>query len=84
MGPHTTGSLKGGKSQFSYHVNEKELVLDAAAYADKAGLWDGSKAKIVFDKPIGVHAGTGQPTNVLNIYKTKTGFVHGAPGTPSG
>lgn len=84
MAPHTTDSLAGGKSQFLYHINEKELVLDAAAYADKANLWVGNKAKVVFDRPIGVHGETGQPTNVLNIYKTDSGFIHAAPGSPGG
>jgi hypothetical protein len=65
-----------------YRVNASELTLDAAAYADNAGLWVGNKAKIVFDRPIGIHAGTGQPTNVLNIYRTNTGFIHAAPGSP--
>ncbi len=89
MAKHTTGSLKDGKSQFLYHVNEKELVLDAAAYADHTQLWASNKpgefackAKIVFDRPIGVHAETGQLTNVLNLYRTKKGLVHGCPGSP--
>jgi RHS repeat-associated protein len=82
MAPHTTGSLKAGKSQFLAGVNEKQLVLDAAAMADKAGLWVGNKAKVVFDQPIGVHAGTGELTNTINVYRTDTGFVHGAPGSP--
>jgi hypothetical protein len=82
MQPHLTGSLAAGKSQFMYRVNSSELTLDAAAYADQAGLWVGNKAKVVFDRPIGVHAGTGEPTNVLNIYRTQTGFIHAAPGTP--
>jgi hypothetical protein len=79
---HTTGSLAGGKSQFLYRVNERQLVLDAAAYADEAGLWVGNKAKVTLDNPIGVHAGSGELTNVVNIYRSKSGFVHGAPGTP--
>ncbi|XYH97996.1 RHS repeat-associated core domain-containing protein [Sorangium sp. So ce1128] len=85
MAPHTVGSLADGRSQFFYHVNEKQLVLDAAAYADDASLWtgsNGSKARVVFDDFIGVHAETGQRTNVLNLYRTETGFVHGAPGSP--
>lgn len=57
-------------------------MLDAASYADEAGLWVGSKAKVVFDSPIGVHAGTGELTNVMNIYRNANGFVHGAPASP--
>jgi hypothetical protein len=82
MAPHTTGNLTAGKSQFLHRVNEKQLTLDAAAYADEANLWVGNKAKVVLDDFIGVHAGTGQQTNVINIYRTKTGYVHAAPGTP--
>ncbi|KYG00644.1 hypothetical protein BE21_57195 [Sorangium cellulosum] len=85
MAPHTAGSLADGRSQFLYGVNEKQLVLDAAAYADEANLWtagNGRKARVVFDDFIGVHYKTGQRTNVLNIYRTDTGFVHGAPGSP--
>ncbi|WP_437570485.1 RHS repeat-associated core domain-containing protein [Sorangium sp. So ce542] len=85
MAPHTAGSLADGRSQFLYGVNEKQLVLDAAAYADEASLWtagNGRKARVVFDDFIGVHYKTGKRTNVLNIYRTDTGFVHGAPGSP--
>ncbi len=60
MQPHLTESLAAGKSQFMYRVNSSELTLDAAAYADQAALWVGNKAKVVFDRPIGVHAGTGE------------------------
>ena len=65
-----------------YRVNEKQLTLDAAAYADEAGLWVGNKAKVVLDDFIGVHTGTGQQTQVLNIYRTDSGFIHAAPGRP--
>ncbi|MBP0036067.1 MAG: hypothetical protein J7524_23385, partial [Roseofilum sp. Belize BBD 4] len=82
MNVHTTGTLALGKSQFLHRVNYQTLVLDAASYADEANLWQGSKAKVVLDRPIGVHASTGQPTNVLNIYRNKNNFVHGAPGSP--
>lgn len=63
-------------------MNERQLTLDAAAYADKAGLWVANKAKVALDEYVGVHAGTGLRTKVLNIYRTKTGHVHAAPGTP--
>lgn len=82
MAAHTTGSLASGKSQFLFRVNEKQLVLDAAAYADNAGLWVGNKARIILDRPIGVHGSSGELTNVLNIYRNKNGFIHGAPGSP--
>ena len=82
MAPHLTGNLASGKSQSFYRLNVQQLTLDAAAYADKAGLWIGNKAKVKFDGPIGVHAGTGKPTSVLNLYRSSTGHVHSAPGTP--
>ena len=82
MAPHLTGNLASGKSQFFYRLNAQQVTLDAAAYADKAGLWVGNKAKVTLDGPIGVHAGTGKPTNVLNLYRSSTGHVHAAPGTP--
>ncbi len=82
MAPHTTGSLAGGKSQFLYRVNEKQLTLDVAAYADDNMAWVGNKAKVIIDDFIGVHAGTGQRTRVMNVYRTDSGFVHGAPGSP--
>ncbi|XXY17781.1 hypothetical protein WME88_57100 [Sorangium sp. So ce216] len=82
MTPHRTGRLAEGKSQFLYHVNDKQLVLDAAAHADDANLWSRNKAVIVFDDFIGVHARTGQRTNVLNLYRTETGLIHDAPGSP--
>ncbi len=85
MAAHTTGSLAGGKSQFLFRLNERQIILDAAAYADKEGLWllsNRSKARVVLNQPIGVVAETGELTNVVNLYRTKTGFVHGAPGTP--
>jgi hypothetical protein len=65
-----------------YRVNANQLTLDAAAYADRAGLWVGSKAKVVLDRPIGVHAGTGEPTCVLNLYRKENGLIHASPGSP--
>jgi RHS repeat-associated protein len=84
MAAHQTGSLVAGKSQFLHNLNASQLVLDAAAVADQQGLWkmtNGSKAKVVFNQPIGV-TGAGTLTNVLNLYRTKTGMVHGSPGSP--
>jgi len=36
---HTTGSTTDGKSQFLFRIDADQAVLDAAAYADEAGLW---------------------------------------------
>lgn len=83
---HTSGATSTGKSQFLFDVDANKAVLDGAAYADKNGLWSNGtygKAKVYIENgPVGVHGGTGQLTNWLNIYKTKTGFVHGAPASP--
>ncbi|MBP7866149.1 MAG: hypothetical protein KA419_09385 [Acidobacteria bacterium] len=81
MAPHTRGSLVQGKSQFLSVINEKELVLNAAAYADRDNLWDErGKAKITYDQPIGVLGESGELTYTLNLYRTETGMVHGSPG----
>jgi hypothetical protein len=82
MQPHLTGSLTGGKSQFIYRVNAKELTLDAAANADQSGRWEGHKAKVRFDRPIGIDARTGELTCVLNVYRTRSGYIHASPGSP--
>lgn len=77
---HMSGNLSAGKSQFFHRVNSRQLTLDAAAYADHAGLWVGNKAKVVLDRPIGVHGGTGVPTSVINVYRNRNGFVYASPG----
>ncbi|MEX2220122.1 MAG: RHS repeat-associated core domain-containing protein [Phycisphaerales bacterium] len=80
MATHQTGSLAQGKSQFLRRLNSDQLVLDGAAFADRAGLWVNNKAQIIISEPIGVHGRTGFLSNVLNIYRTDTGMVHGTPG----
>jgi RHS repeat-associated protein len=83
MEPHLTGSLGQGKSQFLSGVDADRAVLDAAAYADRYGLWKGSKATApVSNGPVGVHGRTGELTNTINVYRNRNGFVHGAPGSP--
>ena len=86
---HTNGTV--GKSQFIYDVDANKAVLDAAAYADEYNLWGPSsknladfadKAKVYVENgPVGV-TGQGELTNYINIYRTKTGYVHGCPGNP--
>ena len=86
---HTDGTP--GKSNFLYNVDANKAVLDAAAYADKYNLWGPStgnpldfpnKAKVYVENgPVGV-TGNGELTNYINIYRTKTGYVHGCPGNP--
>ncbi|MCV6630144.1 MAG: hypothetical protein OIF50_09820 [Flavobacteriaceae bacterium] len=76
--PHTKGNYASGKSQFKHGINADKAVLDAAAYADKYGLWNGNKAK-VFVKDGVVGYSNGKPTQWLNIYRTDKGMVHGSP-----
>ncbi|MGI9650148.1 RHS repeat domain-containing protein [Chryseobacterium sp. RLHN22] len=74
-----------GKSIFYPTVNADEAVLKAAQYAEKNNLWilnNGTKAKIpVLNSNIG-RLSNGQPTNFINVYKSKNNLIHGAPGTP--
>lgn len=81
---HTGRELPAGKSQFLYASEADEITLNAAAYADKTKSWDetGTKAKVVFDNPIGVHRGTGKVTNVVNVYRKQNGTIHGSPSSP--
>jgi hypothetical protein len=77
-----TGSTTSGKSQFLSGVNADKAVLDSAAFADKADLWAGSKAKVYVENgPVGVTGRSGELTDWINVYRTGTGFVHGAPGS---
>ena len=86
---NTDGTV--GKSQFIYDVDANKAVLDAAAYADEYNLWGPSsgnpldfadKAKVFVENgPVGI-TGSGELTNYINIYRTKTGYVHGCPGNP--
>ena len=79
------------KSQFLYNVDANKAVLDAAAYADKYNLWKADsdnvnsfarKAKVpVINGYVGI-TGSGTITNYINVYRTKTGYVHGCPGNP--
>ncbi len=79
---HTSGATTGGKSQFLMRIDADKTTLDAAAYADHWGLWFRNRAKVELDHVIGVHGSSGQLTKVINVYRTETGMVHGAPGTP--
>ena len=79
------------KSQFLYDVDANKAVLDASAYADANNLWEAStgnsidfenKAKVpVTNGYVGV-TGKGELTSYINVYRTKTGYVHGCPGNP--
>jgi hypothetical protein len=81
MAAHKTGSLADGKSQFLSGVDAEKAVLDAAAYADKAGLWVDNTAKVFVENgPVGVIGKNGELTNWINVYRRETGFVHGCPG----
>lgn len=82
--PHTDGNYSTGKSQFKHGVDADKAVLDAAAYADRKGLWIDNKAKVYFnDGEVGYS--NGSPTQWINVYRTDKGMVHGAPtNTPGG
>ena len=79
------------KSQFLYDVDANKAVLDASAYADANDLWEASsgnltdfanKAKVpVTNGYVGV-TGKGELTSYINVYRTKTGYIHGCPGNP--
>lgn len=79
------------KSQFLYHVDANKAVLDASAFADVNNLWMASsgnlagfadKAKVpVTNGYVGV-TGSGELTRYINVYRTKTGHIHGCPGNP--
>ena len=79
------------KSQFLYHVDANKAVLDASAYADANNLWISNsgnindfanKAKVpVVNGYVGV-TGKGDLTTYINVYRTKTGYIHGSPGNP--
>ncbi|MBQ1328262.1 MAG: hypothetical protein IIY49_09555, partial [Eubacterium sp.] len=87
MLPHKNGTM--GKSQFLSDVDAEKAVLDAAEYADKYNLWETNtgnpndfacKAKVYVENgPVGI-TGDGKLTNYINVYRTKTGQVHGCPG----
>ena len=94
MNKHLGGEVQrqaSGKSTFLFDVDADKAVLDAAAYADVNNLWVPSsgnlkdfadKAKVnVINGPVGV-TNSGELTDVINVYRTKTGFVHGSPGNP--
>lgn len=83
MAPHMTGSTTSGKSQFLSGVDADKAVLDAAWYADSNSLWLGNKAKVFVENgPVGISGGTGELTDWLNIYRTRTGFVSVPPVVP--
>jgi hypothetical protein len=82
MKKHVFGGVSG-KSIFYPTFNANEIVLNAAQYADDAGLWiynAGTKAKVpVLNSNIGT-TGLGNPTNIINIYRKSNGMIHGALG----
>ena len=79
------------KSQFLHDIDANKAVLDASAYADANNLWVPSsgnladfanKAKVpVANGYVGV-TGKGELTTYINVYRTKTGYIHGCPGNP--
>lgn len=85
MEPHKTGSYLNQKSQFRSDVDAEKVVLDGAAYADEHDLWEhssGSSAHVPTDVPVGYNGRTGEPSSIVNVYRTRTNYVHGSPGRP--
>ncbi|MER9852209.1 RHS repeat-associated core domain-containing protein, partial [Mesorhizobium sp. M0106] len=86
MIPHKNGSTSFAKSQFRSDIDAEKATLDAAALADEYSLWNQDKAKVqVTNGPVGYTGNTGQPTDVINVYRSvdkETGgfWVHGSPG----
>jgi RHS repeat-associated protein len=80
MDPHKTGTLSLGKSQWLSDVDAETATMDAAFTADLERLWVNNKAKVRADRYIGVLGNSGELTQWINVYRTKTGFVHGSPG----
>ena len=82
MAKHMPITALAGKSRFLSTVDADKAVLDAASFADANNLWQDGKAKVyVTNHPVGVLGRTGELTSWINVYKTRTGFVHGSPGS---
>ena len=66
------------KSQFLYDVDANNLWE-----ASSGNLTDfANKAKVpVTNGYVGV-TGKGELTSYINVYRTKTGYIHGCPGNP--
>lgn len=84
MVPHKSGQTAApAKSQFLARVDAESATLDAAAYADAKKLWKNNRAKVYVENgPVGVVGKTGLLTQWVNVYRTQTGMVHAAPGSP--
>ncbi|MDT3440628.1 hypothetical protein [Pseudofrankia sp. BMG5.37] len=83
MAPHMAGSAGAElKSTFLYHIEAEKITLDAAAYADAAGLWVGNKARVFIDNgPVGVRGQTGELTSWIQV--TRHGqTLHSWPSRP--
>jgi hypothetical protein len=89
MAKHTPGTAPAGKSVFFPGINAEKIVLDAAKIADEQGLWKAtspgafpSVAKVLWPEEVGVTGETQQRTNWINLYRKKSGTLHGSPGNP--
>lgn len=86
---HMYATRRVGASYFNDGEDVERLTLVAAQAADHGDLWvadPGSrhrrKAKIRWDRDVGVHGQTGQPTTIINVYRKRSGTVHISPGSP--
>ncbi len=87
--PHMFETRASGKSYFNEGTDVERLSLEAARAADRNDRWradPGStyrrRAKVSYDHDVGIHARTGQPTRVVNVYRKRSGTIHISPGSP--
>lgn len=84
-GANATGANGLPESEFLPGVDARDIVLDAAQYADaNSSLWyaGGSKAKVPFTGPVGVVGVSRQVTNYVTITRDAKNRVHGWPSQP--
>lgn len=87
---HGVGRTDMDRSVFFPNVDPDRLALDAARRADEQGSWAAarpgdypSKAKVVFEHPVGIHSRTGEPTYTVNVYRRKSRTIRASPGSPA-
>lgn len=89
---HTDGHAPPGRSTFYPGTDLDRLAIEAAQQADHDDLWRASnpadksgdnpaKAKVTFDRDVGVIGSTGQSTRIVNVYKKRNGTIHISPGS---
>jgi hypothetical protein len=86
---HTYATRRVDASYFNDGEDVERLSLVAAQAADRDDLWiadHGSnhrrRAKVRCDRDIGIHARSGRPTRIINVYRKRSGTIHISPGSP--